>query len=276
VRPILVIGGSGYLGGEILRQARRAGREARGTAHQHPGAGLVPLDLRDDRVVGSLFDAERPDVVINTAYLQAGVDVGSVTRDGAQRVAHNAARVGARLVHISTDALFDGDGAGRYVESDAPSPITEYGTAKAEAERAVAHANPGALIVRTSLIYGGEAPGPQERLVSDALEAPERVAFFSDEVRSPITLGDLAQALLELADLDHAGVLNVAGRDDCDRFEFARQIAIGLGRDPRHLRSAVSAELGLRRPRNCSLDSSLARSLLTSPLRGVREVLPGV
>jgi dTDP-4-dehydrorhamnose reductase len=274
VDRILVTGGSGFLGAETLRRALLAGHDALGTAFQHGRGDLVPLDLRDEGSVGRLFDAQRPDVVVNTAYVQTGDQLLAVTRDGAERVARHAARVGARLIHISTDALFDGDGVGRYQDADVPSPITDYGQAKADAERAVRAAHPEAVIVRTSLIYGAATPGPQECLVLDALESPDRVAFFTDEIRSPVRVGDLAEALVELTCVDYVGVLNMAGADDCDRFEFAKRIATSLGRDPRDLRSAVSAQLGLRRPRNCSLDSSLARSILASPLRGVREVLP--
>ena len=271
---ILVTGGSGYLGAEILRQARRAGHVALGTAFQRQRGDLVHLDLRDEHSVAALFDAQLPDVVVNTAYVQGGDQLVAVTCDGAERVACHAARVGARLIHISTDALFDGDGSGHYRDTDVPTPITDYGRAKADAEQAVLGAHHDAVIVRTSLLYGAAVPGPQERLVLDALDAPDRVAFFTDEIRSPVLVTDLAGALVELTGIDYVGLLNVAGADDCDRFEFARRIATHLGRDPRALRSAVSADLGLRRPRNCSLDSSLARSVLASPLRGVREVLP--
>ena len=274
MRRLLVIGGSGYLGGEVLRQARLAGFVSIGTAHRNAGGGLLPLDLADARSVRALLDAERPDVVINTAYVQSGDQLDAVTRDGAARAASETARIGARFVHLSTDALFDGDGQGHYRESDPPSPIAAYGLAKAEAEGLVQDAAPDSLIVRTSLLYGTAAHGAQERLVLDALENPELVAFFTDEIRSPILVTELSRALLELAERDDSGVLNIAGADDCDRFEFARRIAVSLGRDPRQLRSAVSTDLGLRRPRNCSLDSSRARSLLATPLRGIREVLP--
>src|SRR5205085_10785317 len=184
------------------------------------------------------------------------------------RVAHAA---GARLIHMSSDALFDGERVGSYSESDDPSPITPYGEAKAVAERLVAEAHPAALIVRTSLIYGGAQPGPHEQLALDALAGRADVAFFTDEMRCPIAVGDLAAALLELAPTDHAGRLHIAGADVVSRYEFAQLVAAAHGHDPARLRAAASATNSMRRPRNCALDSSLARQLLETRLRGVRE-----
>jgi len=186
------------------------------------------------------------------------------------RVAHAA---GARLIHMSSDALFDGARAGSYTESDDPSPITPYGEAKAAAERLVAEAHPAALIVRTSLIYGGAQPGPHEQLTLDALYGQADVAFFTDELRCPIAVGDLAAALLEVAPTDRSGRLHIAGADVVSRYEFAQLVAAAHGQDPARLRAAASATSSVRRPRNCALDSSLAQQQLQTRLRGVREVL---
>ena len=101
---------------------------------------------------------------------------------------------------------------------------------------------PAALVVRTSLIYGGDRPGPQERLAAD----PEAI-FFSDEVRCPIQVGDLADALIELAAAERSGLLHVAGADRLSRAEFAALLA------GRAVRTATVAGSGLIRPRDCSL-----------------------
>jgi dTDP-4-dehydrorhamnose reductase len=180
-----------------------------------------------------------------------------VNAAGSAVVAAAAAQV--RLVHLSTDVVFDGT-RGRYREEDEPSPVNAYGRSKLEAERLVAAAHPGATIVRTSLIYGGSEPGPQERL------ARENTRFFVDERRSPVHAGDLAQALLELLELDVPGPLHVAGADDVSRYEFA----LLLGADPGRIEAAHTTP---GRAPDVTLDSSRARSLLQTRLRGVREVL---
>jgi dTDP-4-dehydrorhamnose reductase len=172
-----------------------------------------------------------------------------------------AAARGGRLVHLSTDIVFSGERGG-YREEDPPAPVNDYGRSKAEAERLVAAAHPEALIPRTSLLYGGRGPGPQERLAHGGGK------FFVDELRSPAVVGDLADALLELLPLDVRGPLHVGGADDVSRYEFA----LLLGADPARVERAHTTP---DRAPNVTLDSSRARALLTTRLRGVREVLGG-
>ena len=120
--------------------------------------------------------------------------------------------------------------------------------------------HPEATIVRTSLIYGGVEPGPQERL------ARESTRFFVDELRSPVQVGDLAEAILELLPLDVPGPLHLGGADDVSRFDFA----VLLGADPRAIERAQTTPD--RAPERVA--RQLARpALLATPLRGVREVL---
>jgi dTDP-4-dehydrorhamnose reductase len=243
---LLVTGGSGYLGRELLRRS---------------DAVAPRFDVRDRVAVRRALDSLRPTAVIHTAYRQ---NDRATTFGGAVEVARAAAALGARLVHVSTDVVFDGEKGEPYVEDDEPTPITDYGRDKADAERAVLEQHRGALVVRTSLIYGGPQPGPQERLAADP-----GATFFTDEVRCPIQVGDLAAALLELAPLHRSGVLHVAGADRLSRAEFARLLA------GRPVRAATVEASGLRRPRDCSLAIDRARALLLTPLRGAREVLEG-
>jgi dTDP-4-dehydrorhamnose reductase len=242
---LLVTGASGYLGSELLRRTGAV------------GISSADVDIRDAAAVGALFERLRPQAVIHTAYRR---DDRATTLDGAVNVA--AAAAGARLVHLSTDVVFDGEKGAPYVEEDEATPLTDYGRAKADAERAVLAEHPGALVVRTSLIYGGARPGPQERLAAD----PD-ATFFTDEVRCPIQVGDLADALIELAATDLSGVLHVAGADRLSRHEFAELLA------GRAVRAASTADAGVVRPRDCSLAIDRARGLLRTRLRGAREVL---
>jgi dTDP-4-dehydrorhamnose reductase len=124
----------------------------------------------------------------------------------------------------------------------------------------VAAVVPHATLVRTSLLYGGAVAGPQERL------ARGHRRFFVDELRSPVHVGDLADAILELLRLDLPGPLHVAGADDVSRFDFA----VLLGADPSALEPATTTP---DRAPDVTLDSSRARGLLRTRVRGVREVL---
>lgn len=274
---MLITGGSGFLGSMLVELARAQGWNVVATYHAHEpqmrGVRWEALDLRDGAATRALIERCAPDAVIHTAYRQEGPDMAAITADGAGAVAQGAYAAKARLIHMSSDVVFDGERSGRYTETDAPLPVTAYGAAKAAAERLVADAHPAALIVRTSLIYGGlERPGRHERFVLDVIDGRAEAIFFADELRCPIEVGDLAAALLELAGLDRSGILHVAGPDVVSRYEFACLVARAFGRDPARVRGG-SSPAAPRRPRNCALDSCVAQSILTTRVRGVREVL---
>jgi dTDP-4-dehydrorhamnose reductase len=277
---LLVTGASGYLGGELCRAAAARGLEVTGTFLSTPPAA-VPwraerLDVRAPDGVAALVRESRPDWVVHAAYRQDGPGARETIVAGSRAVAAASAAVGARLVHVSSDMVFDGEGAGAYREEDEPAPVLPYGAWKLAAEGAVADAYPGALLVRTSLLYGGEPGVPlsrHERLVLEAARGRAEAVFFTDEIRSPVALGDLVAALLELAGRGEQGVLHVAGRDHLSRHELAVLVARAHALDPAVLRTGRSAGAGSRRPRNCALDSGRARALLRTRLRGAREVL---
>ena len=241
---LYVTGATGFLGREILRRA--------------PGADGERVEIRDRRSVLALLERIRPNVVIQTAYRQEGPDAFAITVDGAQNVAEGAQLVGARLIHLSTDVVFDGRKGAPYGEDDSSCPVTEYGRAKAESEVRVLAAHPLALVVRTSLLLGGPGHEPSKHELA-ALD-PE-LTFFEDEIRCPTLVGDLAAALLELAELDTIGFLHVAGADALSRADLAELVAA------RPVRSAPAPP---DRPLDCRLDCSRARKLVTTELRGAR------
>jgi dTDP-4-dehydrorhamnose reductase len=266
---LLVTGGSGYLGGELLRRAP----DAIGTALT--GDADVRLDVRDAAAVAAAVETVRPACVIHTAYARSGAAAWETNVAGARNVAAAAAAAGARLVHLSTDVVFGGDAGRPYVEADRPDPVTEYGRSKAAAEAAVREAHPRAALVRTSLIYGGPDPSTHEQAVFDAVDGVTDMAFFTDEIRCPVQVGDLASAVLELALVPFAGPVHVAGPDAVSRHEFATLVAAAAGRDPELVRGMRSAGRPEPRPLDCRLDCELAAVVLSSRPRGVREVLQG-
>jgi dTDP-4-dehydrorhamnose reductase len=259
---LLVTGGCGYLGRELVRRAPAQGWDVRATWFERPPQGnasegnveWVQVDVRNAGAARAAVSGV--DAVINTAYRQ-GEGEWEANVEGSAAVAEAARDL--RLVHLSSDVVFDGT-RGRYREEDVPAPVNSYGRSKAEAERLVVGIHHEATIVRTSLIYGGVAPGPQERL------AVEGRRFFVDEIRSPVQVGDLADALLEVVSLEIPGALHLAGADDLSRFDFA----VLLGADPAQIEKAHTTP---ERAPDVSLDSTRAAGLLQTRLRGAYEVL---
>jgi dTDP-4-dehydrorhamnose reductase len=275
---LLITGGTGYLGAELVRQALAAGHDVTATfLTRGPPAGdgtaWERLDIRDAAAVAALLERLRPQAVIHTAFRQSGPELMAVTAEGAGSVARASAAVGARLIHMSSDVIFDGERETAYSEDDPPDPISPYGEAKASAEALVAAAHRGAAIVRTSLIYGFEPIDKTAQFALDVAAGRRDERLYMDEHRCPIFVGDLAAALLELAALPYAGVLNIAGVERVSRLELGRLLAAAWGQDPAGLRGASSAESPVRRPRNCALAIGRAQGLLRTRLRGVREVL---
>jgi dTDP-4-dehydrorhamnose reductase len=275
---MLVTGGSGYLGGWIVRLAC-TGWDVTATYLTHPvdepGAAWRRLDVRDEAAIAALVDEVRPTVIVHTAAIspREGGDFEAINATGARHVARAAADCGARLIHISTDALFDGE-KGNYVEEDLPKPITPYGRSKALAEKEVHDSGAEAVIVRTSLIYGWRPRlARQVRWIVDDLEAGKPVRLFTDELRCPIWVESLAAAVVELAGMNYIGVLHVVGAQPLSRYEFGVRLLRFCGLDPTPVISALSREGDSTRPLDGTLDCSRARALLRTPLPGVDEVL---
>jgi dTDP-4-dehydrorhamnose reductase len=233
------------------------------------GTSSADLDITDRSAVLAAVDRLRPDVLVNCAYR---ADSWAICADGAAHLALAAAGAGARLVHVSTDALHAGRPA-PYLDGDEPTPVHRYGAAKAAAETAVAAIDPAAAIVRTSLIIGDDR-SKQIQLALDLITGRRAGALFSDEFRCPVAVSDLAAAVLELAASDHTGTINVAGPEALSRADLGRLVAAAHGLDPAAVPVSTIARSGLgARPADVRLDSSRAAALLRTPLRPASDCI---
>ncbi|MFJ3670621.1 SDR family oxidoreductase [Streptomyces sp. NPDC090106] len=269
---ILIVGGSGYLGREVARRALAAGDEVTATYATRPGdvpgAGWLPLDLRDGERITQVLAETRPDVVVNTAYRKGD---WAVTAEGPVRLALAAGRHGTRLVHVSSDVVFSGADV-TYDESAAPDPVSPYGAAKAAAETAIRLCAPAAVVARTSLILG-DGDSPHETLVHDLASGRRAGSLFTDDVRCPVHVTDLADALLELAVSTHTGVCHLAGPDPVSRYDIGLLVSARDALDPCALTPGSRVESGVPGPLDVRLDSTRTRQQLRTVLRGPRDFL---
>ncbi|HEU4558309.1 MAG TPA: SDR family oxidoreductase [Longimicrobium sp.] len=267
---VLVTGGAGLLGTALVGIAPE-GIDLHATQRSTPvpeGPRAHTMDLADDRAVEALFAEVRPDVVIHTAYGKTDFarDIILATRN----VADACGRAGAALVHISTDVVFDGERA-PYAEDDPPSPLTEYGQRKAEAERVVRQLAPSAAIVRTSVIVRTDG----EDAVVKQLRAGTFPPAFVDELRSAIAVEDLAAQLWELALIPRermAGVWHLAGPEAVSRYTLATLLALRHGIRGKIV-PALNREFTPRRPRDLRMLTTRADRELKTRARPISEAL---
>ncbi|MDT0453665.1 SDR family oxidoreductase [Streptomyces hesseae] len=267
---ILIVGGSGFLGTELIQQATAAGHPTAATHATRPGATpqamWYPLDLRDTGRLNAVMAEVRPHLVVNASSGRAD---WAVTAEGPVRLATATAKYGSRLVHVSSDAVFSGTRT-HYDETCFPDPVTPYGAAKAAAETGVLAVHPQAVVARTSLIIG-YGRSEHERAVHELVAGTRDGVLFTDDIRCPVHVADLAAALLELAACDASGIHHLAGADALSRHELAVLIAERDGLDGSRLPTGLRADSTLPGALDVRLDSRGTQRKLRTALRGARQ-----
>jgi dTDP-4-dehydrorhamnose reductase len=269
---LLITGGSSYLGRHLIpiayRQYQLLYSYFSHAQPELPGRSRQ-LDLRDTQAVTQLILDWRPQVILHLAGSDRSEDMPAVICRGAENIVRAAQTVKARLIHLSSDVIFNGR-HGPHPESEPPSPIHAYGQAKATAESIVAtHADH--VIVRTSLIYSLTQMDYGTKWMVSALQASKPVTLFEDQLRNPVWVETLAQGCLELVENDFRGILNIAGNQELSRAEFGLRMLDWWGIQERAtLSTGLSPESW---PKDCRLDVSLAGRLLSTPMLGVDAVL---
>jgi dTDP-4-dehydrorhamnose reductase len=214
---LLVTGAGGMLGQDVVRAARASG-------HEVVALTRAELDVADVAVVEAAIPHAEPDAVVNCAAwtdvdgAEANPDdAAAINATGAGNVARAAAAAGARLVHVSTDYVFDGDRtppAQPYVESDATGPRSVYGTSKLAGEQAVVAAGDSYAIVRSSWLFGTGGRNFVATMLALGAERDE-LAVVTDQVGCPTATAHLATALIALAQSSAQGLFHVAGAGHC-------------------------------------------------------------
>lgn len=225
-----------------------------------------------------MLDAVRPAAVVHTAGLTnveaCEADPAAARRVNVDMASHVAEACAARdiaLLHVSTDQLFSGDAA-MVAETADVAPMNTYARTKADAERAVAAAHPGALIARTNFYgWGTRYRESFSDRILRALRAQEPISLFTDVFFTPLPASEFARAALELLDAGASGVLHVSGDERLSKHEFGLRLARTFALDRSLIREGRLRDAALRapRPHDMSLSNGAARRLLGRPLGGV-------
>lgn len=278
MRPAVLIGANGQLGSDLAREM---------SALQRP---VVPwtrsdVDIRDHKRVEQLLQDVQPELIVNTAAFHK-VEACETDPEQAfavnclavRNLALNAERIGARLVHFSTDYVFDGRAQMAYPEDAASNPINAYGASKAAGEFFVRNLCSRHLLIRTSGLYGvAGSSGKGGNFVQTMLRlGRERgaVAVVNDQTLSPTFTADLAGTVVRLIDSGVNGVFHVTNAGWCSWFEFAQAIFALAGMTVK-IDPVVTASTNptVRRPTYSVLANHELGRLGFSSLRPWREAL---
>ena len=262
------------MGTFLAGEAARRGFEVSALTHRQ-------CDITDPAAVEQFI--AKSDLVVNCAAI-ANVDTAEADPDtahavnatGAENVAHACARVGAQLVHISTDYVFDGRQRHPYDVDDEAAPLGVYGRTKLAGEVAVLAAMPDAHIVRTSWVYTGAGGNDFVAGMRRLAGTDDTADAVDDQIGSPTYVKDLADAIFQIGQgRVREPVLHVANEGACTRFELAQAVFEELGADPQRIRPVSTAHVGRPAPRPAYSALSMALSVRAglTPPRPWREAL---
>ena len=276
-KRVMVIGARGLLGTPTAAAFRRSAEV------EVDGVDLPDLDITEEQQVEKRVAAFRPDLVINCAAYTA-VDACETNEETASRVnglgagfvARAAAHHGSRMIHISTDYVFEGDAKVPYREDHPPAPperLSAYGRSKLLGERQVQAHHRQALIVRTAWLYGPNGLGFPNAILRRAREIG-RLQVVNDQRGSPTYAPDLADALFRLGQLEVTGIFHVTNSGECTWYEYACEI-LRLAGIQIPIAPVTTAEFPrpARRPAFSVLDNRRYIEATGAPLRSWREAL---
>jgi dTDP-4-dehydrorhamnose reductase len=258
MKRILICGANGLLGQRLtMLLSAQTEYEVLSTSHHrtfvfnHQLFDYTQLDITKKSDVKSLLSSFHPTVIINAAGA-TNVDWCEQHRDeawkvnvvGVENLIEAARRVGAHLIHISTDYVFDGK-RGPYSEEDTPSPLSYYGKSKLASENSLRIANIPYTIIRTIVLYGNGV-GVKENFplwVLKNLRSHATIRCADDQISNPTHINDLTYAVIKAYELNRNGVYHVCGAERISRYDFAVRTAEVFGLDPGLIQKVQTSDL---------------------------------
>lgn len=286
---IAVIGASGLLGQHLVSEAISRGHQVMGTYYSNrisdPRFAAVKLDIRDADAVKASLEEFCPEWVLLASAL---TDVDECQRypsrayelnvEGTFNVVSTCKGLGAKLLYVSTDYVFNGTKGGFYAERDIVDPQSIYAQTKYEGESVTLDASSDNLVCRVSVLFGWNTITGEHNFVTwliDTLRRGKQVKLFGDQRVSPTYAPDCSSVLLDLMSGGAKGVFHTSGRDCVSRFGMGKQVAevFGLEEDLVTESSIDQANWLAPRPRRSCLDVRKAEALLNRPLPTFRASL---
>ena len=236
---IIILGANGFIGRRILQHLFPNHQVMACSLHPdiqpQKGYQFQKLNMLELHATNELLINFRPDVIINASALSAidyceqhPEEAYALNVSAAKNMATYSQANSCRLIHLSTDFVFDGTATEPYTETDAPNPISYYGKTKRWSEEAIEQACNNYAIVRVEVVYGKPFPGQHGNivhLVKNRLENGQSIRVVSDQFRTPTWVEDIARAVEFLLSGKHQGIYHICGGETLSVADIAYRVA---------------------------------------------------
>ncbi|MDE1725717.1 MAG: SDR family oxidoreductase [Thaumarchaeota archaeon] len=272
---MLIIGGSGLVGSTLVSYAI-PDYDLHVTTNKSElkqnNVAVTKVDLLKNREkIIDLITKLNPHVVVNTAA-HASVDLCETDHASAELlhvdvtkdIAITCRKTGSKLIHFSTDFVFEGSSNKKYTETDIPKPVNYYGKTRLSAEKIVLNESENNVVLRPAVIYGWHEKSRFTNWIIESLRQNKVVDPHLDQYNTPTLVDDLCKAILQIIKLNKSGLYHATGKTCLSRYEFAQALADGFSLDKNFIKPVTSQEkkqLAPRPFRTCLDSSKLEREI---------------
>jgi len=277
-KNILIIG-RGFLGTYLENELKNLGHTIYSTRFSNCSSNMMMVDICNIESIMTIADRKKPDLIINCAantnvdYLEKNPNIGyAINSEGAKNVAKVANAKGIKLIHISSDQIFDGK-EGWYTETDKPNPVNIYGKTKLIAEQLIQKESKNFVIVRTNFFGFDERGVNLLNWIIKTLKEGREIIGFDDISFTPLEISNLSQLIAELCMHDYNGILHLSSNEKITKYKFALMAANVFSLNKNLIKKGKIEDLDLiaTRPKNTSLSNETAKRRLHTKIIGLKE-----
>jgi len=279
-KKILVIG-TGFLGRYLLRELNSSNIQSYGTSFNQSTQDKFKVDIRNIDSIKKCILQLKPDTIINCA---ANVDLDFLEKNEKQAIAINA--IGAknlalvanqndiRLIHISTDGIFDGK-KGNYSEEDVPNPINVYGKSKLMGEQKIKENSNNYVIIRTNFFGYNEQGKHLLNWILTSLKQKKQLIGFDDILFTPLEISNLCMMIRDITMKNIHGIIHLASDETISKYQFAIEVANVFELDKNLIKKGSVEDLKLiaKRPKNTSLSNKKVKKFVSVQITPLNESL---
>lgn len=260
---IIILGANGFTGRRILKRLSPKHQVLACSLHPdilpEEGYQFKTLNMQDFESMDAILNNSQPDVIVNASALsvvdyceQHPEEAYALNVSAVKHLAEYSQATGCRLIHLSTDFVFDGTASSAYTETDTPNPVNYYGKTKRWSEEAIEQICTNHAIVRVEVVYGKpfeRQHGNIVHLVKNRLENGQSIRVVSDQFRSPTWVEDIARAIESLLTDKHQGIYHICGNETLSVADIAYRVAKHFGLDTSLIHPITTEEMNEATPR---------------------------